>query len=56
MKDAKVIGYLEEVKSNTHSLDSYHLSFASLLDNEKECQSSDYERSASTGLFNKPTQ
>ena len=56
VKDARVIGYLEEVESNTQSLDSHPLSFASLLDNEKECQSSDYERSASTGLFNKPTQ
>ena len=56
MKDARVIGCLEEVESNTQSLDSHCLSFASLLDNEKECQSSDYERSASTGLFNKPAQ
>ena len=56
VKDARVIGYLEEVESNTPSLDSYHLSLASLLDNEKECQLTDYERSASTGLFNKPTQ
>ena len=56
MKDAGVIGYLEEVESNTQSLDSHRLSFSSLLNNKKEFQLSDYETSASTGLFNKPTQ
>ena len=56
VKDARVIGYLDEVDSNTQSLDSHRLSFASLLDNEKKCQSSDYERSASTGLLNELTQ
>ena len=56
MKDARLIGNLGEVESNTQSLDSHRLSYASLLDNENECQSSDYERSASTGLFNKTMQ
>ena len=56
VQDARVIGYLEAVESNTQSLDGHRLSFASLLDNKKKCQSSDYERSVSTGLFNKPTE
>ena len=55
MKDASVICHLEQVESHTQSLDGHRLSFASLLDNEKESQSSDYERSASIGLVNKTT-
>ena len=55
VKDAGVICHLEQVESHTQSLDGHRLSFASLLDNEKESQSSDYERSASTGLVNKTT-
>ena len=55
VKDTRVICHLEQVERNMQSLDSHRLSFASLLNNEKECQSSDYKRSTSTGLFNKTT-
>ena len=37
MKDTGVICHLEQVESNTQSLDGHRLSFGSVLDNEKEC-------------------
>ena len=46
---------LEHIESHKQSLSSHCLSIGSVHQEEREYQSSDYERSASSGLFNTTT-
>ena len=52
MKDTSILCPFEQVESSLQSFASDCLSLRNLHDVEKECQSSDYQRSASTSLFN----
>ena len=52
IKDASIIQPLEQIESHTQCLSGHCLSFGSVHEEEREYRSSDYERSASSGLFN----
>ena len=52
MQDASIMRPLEQIESHTQSLSSHWLSVGSVHEEEGEYQSSDYERSASSGMFN----
>ena len=52
MQDASIMRPLEQIESHTQSLSSHCLSVGSVHEEEREYQLSDYERPASSGLFN----
>ena len=52
IKDTSILCPFEQVESSLQSFASDCLSLDTLHNEEKKCQSSDYQRSASPGMFN----